>query len=138
MATVSSTVGGESCYPELAYQNSKCPPLLPFKSPAAAADTAGLAGWDWLVQTLRNSAKCFSLHVLQQCKVQAALPPSQLLLLMRALYSNPFLGEASWERDGVSSVRSYCGRAGTALLKPMAGQFPRCRSLHPNFPMKPN
>lgn len=86
--------------------------------------------------TVSNSAKCFSLHALQQSKFQEALR-SKLLLLMRALYSNPFLGKAHCERNEVNFVKSYCGRAGAALLNP-SGQFPWYRSLHLNFPMKPN
>lgn len=54
-------------------------------------------------------------------KVQAALPSFKLLLLMRALYSNPFLGKAYCERNEVNFVKSYCGRVITVLLKPMSG-----------------
>lgn len=92
-------------------------PLLLLKYLGAAAGTVGPAGWDWLVQTLSNSAKYFSLHALQQSKFQAALP-SKVLLLMRALYSNPFLGKVRCERNEVNFVKSYCGRAGAALLNP--------------------
>lgn len=67
--------------------------------------------------TVSNSAKYFSLHALQQNKFQAALP-SKLLLLMGALYSNPFLGKVHRERNEINFVKSYCGRAGAALLNP--------------------
>lgn len=88
-------------------------PLLLLKYLGAAADTVGLACAD----TVSNSAKYFSLHVLQQSKFQPAFP-SKVLLLMRALSSNPFLGKVHCERNEVNFVKSYCGRAGAALLNP--------------------
>lgn len=114
--------------------------LLLFKNPGASADTSSRTGKLGLActDTVSSSAKCFSLHVLQQYKVQAALPPSEFLLLMRALYSNPFPGKAHCERNEVNFVTSCCGRAATALLKPTSGQFHCYHTLHPNFPMKSN